>query len=379
VNPGNVRPNVGAVRSRTVKRRAAAVAVGSVVALSVLTVAEVVARRLEPMRPSDAIAGHIAIEDRLVGWRLRPGYHGPGPDLPGVRLTYSVRINDEGFRGPDIPRAPHDVGLRLAALGDSVTFGFGVTEEETFTARVAAALADQGGGHVDWINAGVPGFTSFQGLRYAERVLAFRPQIVTILFGWNDGWRAPQSYADRTSLRHEIVDLSALLTLGHHLASELGHHAELKPSDGGANRYPYVPVRKFKSNLADIAAMVRAAGGVPILLTAPAAFGPNMPPDSYFQAKWMVPRNQLEPTRRLYADAVREVAAEQAIALVDCARLVPADPGLFLADGYHPNAIGQAAIADAIVAALRRGHIIERFWPHAAAPRRTLTSRASAP
>ncbi len=368
-------------KSSTTPRRTAAAAVGTVIALGSLAAAEIMARRFEPMRPSDAIAGHIAIEDRHVGWRLRPGYRGPGPDLPGVRLTYPVRINEDGFRGPAIPRTRPAGVVRIAALGDSVTFGFGVTEQQTFIARVAAGLADDGTGRVEWVNAGVPGFTSFQGLGYADRVLEFRPQIVTVLFGWNDGWRAAQSYAARTSLGHELVDDSALLTLAHYLAKEFTRHriaqSAALPPDGGPNRFPYVPVKKFKSNLADIAAKIRAAGGIPLLLTAPAAFGPTMPPDSYFQANWMVPRAQLEPTRRLYADAVREVAAQQSIAIVDCARLVPSDPDLFLADGYHPNAIGQAAIADAIVAAVIRLHVLDEIEPPASRTRGGATSRSS--
>jgi lysophospholipase L1-like esterase len=39
---------------------------------------------------------------------------------------------------------------------------------------------------------------------------------------------------------------------------------------------------------------------------------------------------------------------------VDCARLVPTDPRLFLADGYHPNEAGHRVMAEHIVEVLRQ-------------------------
>ena len=79
--------------------RRSRIILGGVFALVPLVIAETALRLFEPSRPSNAIAGTIALEDRSTGWKLRPGYEGPGPDLPGVRLSYAVRVNRDGFRG----------------------------------------------------------------------------------------------------------------------------------------------------------------------------------------------------------------------------------------------------------------------------------------
>jgi hypothetical protein len=109
-----------------------------------------------------------------------------------------------------------------------------------------------------------------------------------------------------------------------------------------------------------MAGLIREAGAVPVFLTAPAAFGPRRPPDSYFRFGWMVPRSELDTTRERYADATRRAARTASALLVDCARLVPSEPELFLGDGYHPKLPGFQLMADQVVDALRQAHVIQQ-------------------
>lgn len=323
-----------------------AILFGAAVVASAVLSAEAVCRAFESKQTSAGTS--IAMADRWTGWRLRPLYDGPGPDLPSIHnLTYRVRINRDGFRGGDATRTKPPNVVRIAAVGDSVTFGFAVEESDAYSALVATALSSEFvPARVEWINGGVPGYTSLQGLRSLDRVLAFHPDVVTILYGWNDGWLTMEPYAARTSVARTVIESSALLT-----ALTSWRRAEPPPST--IPTFRYVPPSAFEANLLKISAEVRRAGAVPVLLTAPAAFGPDTPPDRYFNGGWAGPRALLEPKHQLYADAVRRVAADHSIILVDCARRVPADPRLFLADGYHPNRAGQRAIAETIVATLR--------------------------
>ena len=77
---------------------------------------------------------------------------------------------------------------RIAALGDSLTAGFGLAREDAFPARLEAALRAEG--H-DWrvIDAGVSGDTSAGGLARLDWVLADAPEIVIVELGANDGLR----------------------------------------------------------------------------------------------------------------------------------------------------------------------------------------------
>ena len=297
----------------------------------------------ELLLPYSGPLGIYSASDRVTRWSLRPGYRGVGPNLPDVALSYTMQVNNLGLRGGPLA-LPKPAGvIRIAALGDSVTFGFGVSEEETYPARVASLLAaDVAPKRTDWVNAGVPGFSILQGLgQLDKRVLPTRPDIVVVLFGWNDGWRAttPDS-AWWPGKLEALIPSSRLFAFAQRHAEPLMCRFGPRTGEDTRPMTPRVPVPDFEQNLRDITAHVRGAGATPILVTAPAAFGPHRPRDSYFRYGWTVPRAELEPTRLRYAPAVRRVATATSTPVVDCAVRVPADPALFLADGYHPNKAG---------------------------------------
>ncbi len=73
-------------------------------------------------------------------------------------------------------------------LGDSLTAGLGVNEDQAYPALVAQRLA--AAGHpVRLLNAGVSGDTSAGGLRRLEWLLAQHPAVVVVALGSNDGLR----------------------------------------------------------------------------------------------------------------------------------------------------------------------------------------------
>jgi len=72
---------------------------------------------------------------------------------------------------------------RILCLGDSCTYGTGVTRADAFPALLDQLL----GPSVDVVNAGVPGYTSYQAVRYLESEgLALEPDIVLFTLGFND-------------------------------------------------------------------------------------------------------------------------------------------------------------------------------------------------
>lgn len=77
---------------------------------------------------------------------------------------------------------------RLLVLGDSLTAGYGLTEDEAFPAQLEKAL--QGAGHkVTASNAGVSGDTSAGGLARLEWALQDNPRLVIVELGANDALR----------------------------------------------------------------------------------------------------------------------------------------------------------------------------------------------
>lgn len=78
--------------------------------------------------------------------------------------------------------------LRILALGDSLTAGYGLPDHQSFASQLEKALRD-GGHDVAIINAGVSGDTTAGGLARLDWALADKPQMAIVELGANDGLR----------------------------------------------------------------------------------------------------------------------------------------------------------------------------------------------
>jgi hypothetical protein len=98
-----------------------------------------------------------------------------------------VSLNSNGHRDDESPVQKPPRERRILALGDSVTFGWGVNQGEDFPARLEALLRQQSDSAWQVINAGVNGYNSEQEAAYfaAEGIL-FEPDIVLLVFVAND-------------------------------------------------------------------------------------------------------------------------------------------------------------------------------------------------
>jgi len=107
------------------------------------------------------------------------------PSCVGVLANTPLRTNSLGLRGPEVR---DDDSRRILALGDSCTWGWRVEEQQSYPAVLQQLLDERyGTGSYQVINAGFPGNTSYQGLRYLrERGLALRPWLVIADYGFND-------------------------------------------------------------------------------------------------------------------------------------------------------------------------------------------------
>lgn len=136
--------------------------------------------------------GTIELGLRITG--LEKGHPVPPPiyqQSPDPRISYelkphmrekafrhAVTTNSLGFRGPEI-----EPGKKLiAVLGDSITFGYGLADEETMPARLQALLPNH-----DILNTGVPGYDLEQEVAtFERRVTPLTPSALILVFYMND-------------------------------------------------------------------------------------------------------------------------------------------------------------------------------------------------
>ncbi len=97
-------------------------------------------------------------------------------------------MNAAGYRGPlhGTEREPNT--FRVAVLGDSFTFGWGVAEQEAWPALLQARLAAELPGlSVEVLNFGVPGYNTWLQLLHWQRVVSrYRPDAVLLGYYSND-------------------------------------------------------------------------------------------------------------------------------------------------------------------------------------------------
>ena len=234
----------------------------------------------------------------------------PRPDHPP--------FNADGAVGPLVSSERTPETLRFLAVGDSNTLSDGRTGWVQQVARLVASPQLGGCERGETLNAGVHGYGSHQGRLRLERFLPSRPQVVLIAFGWNDplpvnappdreyGEHLAATLAERTPAWWRTLALTRSLS------------ALMAPSRARA-QWPAVP-RVSESEWVDnhraMLAASRAAGALPVLATRPFVLD-----ERHEHLAIDVGHERQVAT---YAEALRELAAEEEVPLLDLALVASA-------------------------------------------------------
>lgn len=167
--------------------------------LVALLLAEVIARIAAPLpanlrfkqdltelRKMQLHSGASILEnDPDLFWRLKPNNKLPAESWP----FFGIISNGQSLREDhDISLEKRQNELRILCLGDSCTFGYGVAHDECFVNLTEKLLQKRlPERRIECINAGVPGYSVFQGWRYlSTEGIELKPDLLILNFGWND-------------------------------------------------------------------------------------------------------------------------------------------------------------------------------------------------
>jgi acyl-CoA thioesterase-1 len=121
------------------------------------------------------------------------------PVQPMVQIVLVTIACAAAFLGPQIRPTLAAEPVKIVALGDSLTAGFGLAPHDTFPARLEAAL--RGKGHaVEIANAGVSGDTPSGGLARLDWSVPEGTDAVILELGANDGLRGADPNLTRAAL-----------------------------------------------------------------------------------------------------------------------------------------------------------------------------------
>lgn len=356
--------------------QAAAANLGLAVASSVLLLGgmEVGLRLLDAARTGAPVANVRPERDLYV----------PHPYLPVVlRPSTNYRdgdtaghINALGLRGPERTlRKPTGV-FRVVCVGGSTTFGAGIVgDEKTWPARLESRLAAaRPAAKIEVLNAGVPGYTTAENLIYLGlRLVDMQPDLVVLYEGYNDFKpnRHPGYLADYSHWRDRSAPPERPWGEGSRVVTRLrtalagfaaGRDASVRDPRTGASlpRHDSVSeegVATFRRNLFTMIATARAGGARVALATYPhpcTVENLSAHPKQFSYLPGFVPGLTFDGVRQAfdrYNEEVRRVAIDQGALLVDAAREVPPEAGLFV-DHVHFNAEGAERFAEVMARAL---------------------------
>jgi lysophospholipase L1-like esterase len=295
---------------------------------------------LAPIPGTNCELVHRKGEIEGIAYDLVPGAH-------GVYAGKAVEVNSLGMRGPEVALAKAPGTFRVAAIGDSLTFGYGVLGEEAWPAALGRALNENpgllGAQTVEVLNLGVSGYNSQdEAVVLEKKALALDPDVVVVGYFLNDPQIVPLQPLHRLFRKPALWEHS-------HLLRWIDQWLMMRrKAQFGGDGYRYQhdkTAASWRSVLDAFDSMHRSSlsKGVPVILATLPAFAPF--PD-WATYRWTDLHEQV-------LDAARERGLD-AFDLLPAFRSNGGNPKTLSVDSEHPNAAGHEIIARALAAEIRR-------------------------
>ena len=239
--------------------------------------------------------------------------------------------NSLGFRSEEFELERRPESLRVVCFGDSSTFGIGSRMEHTWPSQLEALIENSmqfsDADFIEVINAGVPGYSSYQGLQHMRQEIdRLQPDVVLASYANNDFWHWDQTtdaeHASRLSaangtrrllMNSRVVQLVADFSDHWQATSKLTddavpspnqHWAEAATSNYVSPLHEWirrVPLDSFRNNVNDMADLCEARK-LPLIFV-------KWPDQPQTLGRWS-PRIE-------YQEVLEDVASERGLGIAD--------------------------------------------------------------
>jgi lysophospholipase L1-like esterase len=276
----------------------------------------------------------------------------PRPSFSGFSEGVSLTTNSRGLRERELPLAKPPGTRRVVFLGDSVTFGPGVKDDEPYPRLLESSINDAGDGPIQTVNTGVVGYNTVQELaRLVQAGLPYGPDVVVLTFVVNDLLETFSIFDHQYEPTGALANVKIWLRRNsYHYRFVQQMYWRLGQEVRRAREGPTEPLRKRDrveerlATLAEIVATTRANGASFLLvlypdnLTDPVSPGPS-------------------GERLTMRETLQRFAAREQVPLVDLSDALgdvrdPRSRQYRLREDPHPSPEGHRAIAEALRAPL---------------------------
>ncbi len=271
--------------------------------------------------------------DPVLFWRLRPNLSAVAMvgRVSEFELRFTLSTDGDGHR---LAPVPPDSEYTALFLGDSCTLGIGVDDEQAFPAQVQARLPN-----VRCINAGVPGYTAYQGRRLHEQLdIDPAPHVVVITFGVNDD----KPWDDRSDPEHGRLLAARRSGLLNHLRlvqclGQVLPLGEPKLRGDELKHRPRLNEAEFDEEIRLLVQRCQESGSRPILVV------------------WPYRAQMYRPGETWKQQVLRRIGETEGVPVVDLVPVFRArtDPSLFV-DVVHAGPAGCLLVAETLVPVLRK-------------------------
>lgn len=271
--------------------------------------------------------------DAALGWTNRPGHYRVSA-VPGM-VPVNVTIDQRGSRITNVPVIEDPTSDEIWAMGCSLTYGWGVGDNETFASVTNSLLRGMGASRSKVQNFGVAGYGTLQSWRLFQRQTSTNRSPGTVLYGYFSG-HAERNLAlptftrtlDRAASRQAWVAMPYVRT---------------GTEDHGLIFYP--PTRYMRWPGAEHSGLINLAQE-----TADAFVRARLYPSAYTATRQLILDFSDDAKSRgakfvvllLYLSeddlGVREFLADHKIAYLDLTNLGFPGPGKIIEGDGHPNA-----------------------------------------
>ncbi|TET33158.1 MAG: hypothetical protein E3J72_17660 [Planctomycetota bacterium] len=283
--------------------------------------------------------------------------------------------NSKGFKGKEFETPKPKGRIRVACLGGSTTWGFGLKENEDYPSLLGEILKQKFPGRdIEVINAGVPTYHSLVSLVNLQcRVLPIEPDIICVSHGANDMWpiMAPGFKTDYTHfykdfpgdnvfcaasgegvpaklfgwsrlfqiLRYKCMDFRRKQDMAHYITPVPRSKWAREPAPGKDG------IETFRRNMQSIVAVAREHN-IKIVLG-------NFP----FRKSALPTGGQGECYEKMN-EVVTQIASSHGTPLAGARTFVSEEKARFQSDGVHLTAEGSRKQAEAFAEAIVKGKLI---------------------
>lgn len=302
--------------------------------------------------------------DRRLFYRLQPDLDLPMTDITAPapvreRTRWTFHTNERGYNARVVPWEKPPGVFRIVTMGDSSTFGWGVDTDRIYPHVLEKLLRERHPSmRIEVVNLGVCGYSSLQGLvLLRSEGMLYHPDVVLISYGSNDYSLVPETFEQ--AYERNLGWSGAVREALHHSRAYLIYAARLQRaaaqrSKGGAGGVLNVGPDRSRDNLIEMAAHARRGGAEPIFVTncVPGDMAwPNHAASEETGAPLLDTRALLEAAIPMVMTA-EQFERERSRYLALYGRPALERFGwlsVYLTDECHPNVIGHALIAEALV------------------------------